>query len=262
LAAYGDSQKVTLSFTIVSGTYGISLKMGGRNVFDITQMLAADLQSAQIAINDTIEAAIATYLSTYKNQTNAASTYFADFGEWDGTNYVWKIPETKREYMFDIISQIMEVNDYAGGLTLIADPVAAAEAGRLSKQGSANATNLGWQFDNMQIVKSRRVADTSFLGTIYAIPTGTVGMVSRVPKENMQGVNTRLYTFSSMNDPLGTGMIMATHEYEEGATTYSTGGETQDVVTQLENSVDYSIVKAPLSSSANHSPIFKFVLEA
>ena len=32
LAAFGDTQKVTLSFYIVSANYGVSLKMGGRNI--------------------------------------------------------------------------------------------------------------------------------------------------------------------------------------------------------------------------------------
>lgn len=262
LAAFGDSQKVTLSFSIVSGTYGISLKMGGRNIFERSQMLAGDLMSASIAINNTIEAAIAAYLAAQKTQSNAASGAYSKMGEWDGTNFVWKIPASEQNFMFQYISEIMAINDYDTPLICIADPVAGAIAGQLQKQGQANANNLGWQFENQQIIQSRRVTDSTYLATVYAIPVGTVGMVNRIPKENRDGVATRLYTYGSMVDPLGTPLVMATHEYEAGASTYGTGGETQDVTTQLENSTDYALVKAPLSSAATDSTIFKFVLEA
>jgi len=112
----------------------------------------------------------------------------------------------------------------------------------------------------MTIIDSRRVADTSYIGTCYAFPTGTVGMVDRIPRGNIAGVSTRLYDYMSMPDPLGTPLTMAVHTYESGDTTFAKGGETQDVIYQYENSVDYSLVKAPLSSASTDSPIFKFVL--
>ena len=262
LAALGDSQKVTLSFTIVAGTYGVSLKLGGRNIFTQAEMLANDLLSASIAVNNTIEAAIAAYLSANKTQTNAASGSYSRFGEWDGTNFCWKIPASKEDYFFQFISEIMSINDYDVPLMLVADPAAGALASKLQKQGQANAVNLGWQFENQTIMQSRRVVDSTFEATVYAIPTGTVGMVSRIPKENMEGVETKLYTYGSMADPLGTPLTLAVHEYETGGSTAAGGGETQDVTFEYENSCDYSIVKAPLSSGANDSTIFKFVLEA
>lgn len=260
LAAFGDSMNVQLAFSIVSANYGVSLKMGGRNMFERSEMLAADLQSAQIASNNVIEAAIATYLSTYKTQTNAASGSYAKFGEWDGTAYCWKIPATEKNFIFQYISEIMAINDYDMPLNVIADPVASAIAGQLAQQGTANATNLGWQFENQTIVKSRRVADSNYQATLYVVPSGTVGMVDRIPTENKEGFVGKDVTYSQMSDPLMTGLTYATHYYETSGSTYSTGGETQDVTFEYENSVDYSIVKAPLSSGATHSTIFKFVL--
>lgn len=261
-AAFGDSQKVTLSFSIVSGTYSVSLKMGGRNIFERSEMLASDLMSASIAINNTIEAAVATYLSANKTQSNAADGNYAEFGEWDDIEKAWKIPDTKRDYMYQYISQVMGINDYSGNLLLIADPVAAAIAAQLAQQGQANATNLGWQFDNMQIVSSRRVADASFLGTVYAIPFGTVGMVDRIPRENKEGFTGKNSDYRSMPDPLGTPLDMATHYREVLADNSSKGSETQDTTFEYENSTDYALVKAPLSSAATDSTIFKFVLES
>jgi len=260
LAAFGDSQKVTLSFGIVSGTYGVSLKMGGRNIFAMEEMLANDLMSAQIAINNDIEADIATYLAASKTQSNAAMNKFAKFGAWDDTEKLWLFDLTEKDYIFQYISKIMGINDYDMPLTVIADPVLAAIAGQLAQQGQANATNLGWQFQNMTIIDSRRVADANYLGVCYAFPTGTVGMVDRIPKENAAGVSTKDYDYGSMPAPLGTPQVMATHGYETGASTHDTGGETQDVIYQYENSVDTAMVKAPLSSANTDSTIFKFGL--
>lgn len=262
LAAFGDSMNVQLSFAIASANYGVSLKMGGRNIFERSQMLAADLESAQISTNNVIEAAVAAYLSTWKTQSNAASGSYAKFGEWDGVNFVWKIPSTEKNFVFQYIAEIMAINDYDMPLNVIADPVGAAIAGQLAQQGSANATNLGWQFENMQIVKSRRVTDATAgnQATFYVIPSGTVGMVDRIPTENREGWDGKDYTYTSMLDPLGTGLEYATHYYEAGADNSATGSETQDVNFQYENSVDYSLVKAPLSSAATDSTIFKFTL--
>ena len=64
LAALGDTQQVTITNTVISGNYGITLKSGGRNLYTREEMLAKDLESASIAINDTLEAVIAAYFST------------------------------------------------------------------------------------------------------------------------------------------------------------------------------------------------------
>lgn len=262
LAAFGDSMNVQLAFAIVSANYGSSLKMGGRNIFEASQMLAADLESAQIASNNVIEAAIAAYLSTYKTQSNAADGSYAKFGEWDGTGYSWQIPSTEKDYAFQYISEIMAINDYDVPLNVIADPVGAAIAGQLAQQGTANATNLGWQFENQTIVKSRRITDATAgnQATFYVMPAGTVGMVDRIPTENREGRILKNYDYTNMIDPLGTGLQYATHYYETGADNSSTGSETQDVTFEYENSVDYSLVKAPLSSATTDSTIFKFTI--
>ena len=261
LAALGDTQQVTITNTIVSGTYGTTLKSGGRNLFRMEETLSHDLESASIAINNTLEAAIATYLSTYRNYINAASTGWARFGAFDATNYHWEVPASAEKWFFQYIQEIMSINDYNVPLDMVCDNAAYALSEQIRTQGGGNDTNTGWQVDNLNIVKSRRVADTNFQATVYVMPRGTVGMVNRIPTENIQGFVGKAVTYSNMADPLGTGLSMATHYYETATTDSSSGGgETQDVTFEYENSTDYGLVKAPISASANYSPIFKFVL--
>ncbi len=260
VAAYGDSQQVTLSFSIKGYVYGSSLKLGDNNIYTMAEMLASDLESQTIANDNVIEALIATYLATYPTQTNGASGSFAEFGEWDSTNFHWQIPASKKDYMFQYIQEIMAINDYDGPLDLVCDNVAWALSKQIRAEGSGNATNLGWQMDGLTLVKTRRVADSGYTATVYAIPSGTVGMVDRVPSLNRMGANTKTYDYGTMADPLGTQLTYANHYYEVGKSTAATGGATQDVGLEYENSVDVALVKAPLSSSGNDSTIFKFVL--
>ena len=264
LNAFGDSQKVTLSFTIGAYKYGVSLKMGGRNIYDRASMLATDLRSQAIAGNNVIEAAAAAYLEANMTQTNGASTSYdgGTLGDWNSTDYVWEIPAVSEDYIFQYIQEIMAINDYDTALDIVCDNVGWTVGEQKRAQGSGNQTNLGWQMDNLNIVKSRRVVDSNYKATFYVMPAGTVGMVDRIPKENKEGHDLKNYTYSNMSDPLGTGMQLATHYYETGADNSSTGAETQDVTFEYENSNDYSFVKAPLSSGANDTPIFKFGLKS
>jgi hypothetical protein len=261
LADFGESPKVTLSVAINAYKYGVSLKMGGRNVLDQAQMLAKDLESQAIAGNNVLEAAIAAYVATYPTQVNAASGSWAKFGAFNGAgDYTWVIPAAEEKWVFDYIREIMSINDYDVPLDIICDNQGWALRNQLATQGQGNDTNTGWQFDGMNIVKSYRVVDSNYAATFYVMPQGSVGMVSRIPSENRRGVSTRLYDYSKMTDPLGTGLELATHAYETGSTTALKGGETQDVTFEYENSHDYAFIKAPLSGGPTYSPIFKFAL--
>jgi len=257
LAALGDTQQVTITNTVISGNYGITLKSGGRNLYTREEMLSKDLESTQIAINNALEAVIAAYFSTYKTQTSA--TIPARFGVWDGTNFLVNVPVSAEKWFFQYIQEVMSINDYDGPLDLVCDNAAWAMFQQYANQGSGNETNTGWQFNNMNIVKSRRVADTGYGATVYAMPRGTVGMVNRIPKENIEGFVGKAQNYSRMADPLGSGLDMAVH-YLETASDSITYGETQDLIFEYENSTDYGMVKAPISASANYSTIYKFVL--
>ena len=259
LAAFGDTQKANLSFSIVSANYGVSLKMGGRNIMSQAEMLSHDLKSALIVIDNTIETAIAAYLSTNKTQHNTADGSYARFGIWSTDK--WIIPASHENWVFQYIQEVMSINDYDMALDIVTDNVGAAIAAQKAAQGSGNATNMGWQFNNMNIVKSRRVADSEYQATFYVMPAGTVGMLDRIPSENREGRTLKNYDYSNMSDELGSGLVNAVHYYETGADNSAVGAETQDVTFEYENSVDYAMLKAPLSNGATYTPIFKFVLD-
>jgi len=61
---------------------------------------------------------------------------------------------------------------------------------------------------------------------------------------------------STIDDPLGSGLKFAVHQYAAGADNEGAAGETQDVDVEVEISLDVAFAKAPMSTS-NASPIFK-----
>jgi hypothetical protein len=256
LAALGDTAQVTISNTIIEGTYGTTLKQGDYNIFTGGEILSHDLLSTSIVINNALEAVIAAYFSTYKS--TVCATIPARFGAWDSSNYLVNVPASAEKWFFQYIQECMSINDYDVPLDLVCDNAAWSIFQQASNQGSGNETNTGWQFGNMNIVKSRRVTDTSYGATVYAMPRGTVGMVNRIPKANRVGVNDLLTAkYSRMADPLGTGLDMAVHYYESAFDGSSYGSETQDIKFEYENSTDYGMVLAPMTSGY---PILKFVL--
>jgi hypothetical protein len=141
-------------------------------------------------------------------------------------------------------------------LDIVCDNDGYAHREQLGAQGTAKDTNTGWQFDKMNIVKSRRVADTNFQATFYVFPQGTVGAVDRIPTENREGFTGKDVTYSNMVDPM-TGIAQAVHYYESAYDGSSAGSETQDLKFEYENSFDYAMVKAPMTTGY---PIFKFAL--
>jgi len=199
-------------------------------------------------------------LETYKSQVNAASGEYTSLGAWDGTEYAWQVPNGSLNYFFQYIGTIMKVNKYHGMVDLVCDPVSYSIAKQLLAQGSSNATNTSFQFDGMTIMMSTDLTnDDGVTGTVYAIPKGTVAMVDWIPAANRRGAITNNYKYSTIGDVSGMGLTLALFEAQEGTDSNTTGAEVQDVNYLYESSVDYSFVKALLSTS-NEYPIFKFQL--
>lgn len=254
-AANGDSQVVSLSWATKAEKFKTSLKIGDRNFISQAKMLAGRMESAWINLMDTIEGVCAAYLASYKSQVQAASN--GELGEWDAANYIWQIDNTNKNYFFQYVQSMMQVNKYNGMIDFIADPVAYAIAVQLMNQGAGNGTNTSFQFGNIRpAMSSSLTADSSFTGWGYAIAAGTVGIIPWIPRENRENVATRLQTYTTMNDPFGLGLTAALHIKETAADTNDNSGEYQDEVVEYELSLDVANVKAPLSVT-DESTIFK-----
>ena len=149
---------------------------------------------------------------------------------------------------------------YKGMFDVVNNVRAQGQAMYLGQQGQGNATNLGWQIDGMNMVASTELTnETGYEWMSYIIPEGTIGILPWIPQLNRSGFGNTFQNggaYRTIEDPLGTGLQFAVHEYASGADNESAGSETQDIDIEVELSIDLAPFKAPMSTS-NASSIFK-----
>ncbi len=249
---FDDSAKVTLTWTTKSDTFKISLKLLDKSVFDFNTVLANKFEQACMNILEDKETEAIAYLraqratqqptikgGTFNSTTDAVEIDAADI-------------EAKR--FFARLRSIMRQNYFSSNLDVIADSNVIVTAEYLAAQGSGNATNYGYQFQNMNIAESVELDDSNYTaGSVLAMPAGSVAALNWIPKQNRQGrgdYNTYVGGYGTFNFM---GYTFAVHGYAQRADTNATNGSEQDVVMEFEVSLDSSYNKAPLSYTTNRT---------
>jgi len=256
--AVGDSGTVNLSYSIYSRPFKYSLKRADYNVFSQGEMIGKQILSAAIDLHSDIETAQMAYLNTNKTQVVISAS--PQSGEWDATNYLFGVLNADKDQYFQWLKMFMKEQYYAAPFDVINNIRAQGHAQFLGQQGQGNATNLGWQIDGMDMGASSELANaTGYDQMSYIIPQGGVGLVDWIPALNRLGHGNIFQNggqYSTMPDPLGSGMTFAVHQYATGVDNDGAGSETQDVDIQVELSVDIAPFKAPMSTT-NLTPIIK-----
>jgi len=255
-----DSTRVEASFSTISAGFTYSLKESDRVFWNQAQMVAAQLRSAIIAIHSSIETDLLATLNTNKSQVVQSST--PKSGSWDSTNYIFQVLNADYDYFLQKLKGFMREQYYKNPpYEVIFDELLYQKAEQIISQGPGNSENLAWQGMGVDALASQELsADDGYLGMGYSFTPGSIGILPWIPKLNRQGFGD---TFSNggfyynIPDPMGTGLVFAIHEYASGADNDGTSGETQDVDIEVEVSVDYAPVIAPMSTS-NESPVYKF----
>jgi len=253
----GDSDKATISFVTRGQIFKWSKKQADRDsVFTLEQMKAKLFLGHIGLLLDTLETYYLAYLSTNKSQVSAEPS----LGSWDGTNYLYRVPNGDADYFFQRTKGFMRENYYKGALQLVGNEAIIQRAERLMNQGAGNSENLAWQLSNIEpFVTTELSNDDGYLGMAYVIPKGTVGLEQWIPDLNIKGdghPNQLGGMYYSIPCPYGTGFTYAVHEIAVGADNNGAAGETQDVDVEVEISIDTAPVKAIMTTS-NASPIFK-----
>lgn len=253
-----DSRKQTVSFATYGADFSYSLKSAGRNIWELEDLLAAQMQSAFIAIMEDIESDVIARLDANRSQVSISSPLG---GSWDGVNFWFTVANADTDFWMQRVSGFMRQNKYTGMFDAITDDLTYQQAEKIANQGGGNSTNLAFQVGNLSILPTiEPTVPASSDGVGYVFPQGTVGCIDWIPVENREGYGSSgevggLYT--SIQDPYGLGLTFALHQYQQAADSNSADGETQDVVYQVELSIDLAFVEAD-TSTANESSIFKF----
>lgn len=272
----GNSIAVGLTWQTITETFEISMKQGDANVFTYQEMLANELMQAALNIHSRLGTTFLNFMYAHRNQLQLANPQGATA---DGVNFDYAIAGADQLYFFQKLRSIMDQHNYRGQLDIIADSLAFMQAQKLRAQGTQNATNLTFQFDNMDIYNTTEQIDAnSLLGTALAMPAGTFSALPWIPKQNRMGYGDyESYNggYGTMVDPLGLTLTeldaqgasvavplsYAVYAFTQASDDQANNGYFQDQVTTFEISIDVAPTLAPLSG-ANESVVNEFVQAA
>lgn len=238
-----DSAKVTLSWTIKADKTTISLKLLDNSVHDFNMVLANKLEQCCMNILEAKETEAIAYLQAQKASQQPTGLQGATLNAG-----VLEIAGVDDKQIFARIRSIMRQNYFSGGLDMIVDSNLSVKAEFLNAQGNGNATNYGYQFNNLRIAESIELTEGAYNnGVAIVMPQGGACALNWIPKQNRQGsgdYNSYVGGFGVFNFM---GYQFALHGYAQRSDTSATNGNTQDVTMEFEVSLDSSYNKAPLS---------------
>lgn len=268
----GDSLEVPLTWNSEVDTFSISIKQNDNNIISWEENYASQMQNSVYNVLSALETRFITNLEADRTQYNVGG----GSGTWDGTDYVYEITGTESDYFYQNVRVVMNQNLHRGQLIAVGDSLSGLQASRSISQGTGNATNLGWQFQNMTIVQSTNnildgLTDT-YNGAALVFPMDLAGAVFWIPKQNrrpLDPVQALSYNgaWGSINvdiyDDKGNvayTVPFAIHSYAERADASGNNGSEQDVVIQVEVSLDMAYISAPLSDfrGSNESVVYGF----
>ncbi len=257
--AKGDSGVLTLSFSTKSDVFKISLKQGDNNVYSNDEMFMSEMQNVIANFAEGLEAASSVFLFSNRSGINPAAVE----GKMNHTRDTYEILDAVETRAVQITKIVMDINKYGGAYEVYCDSISYNKFQYQAAQGAQNATNLSFQFGGVTFIHSvgltAQAASLSYTkGYWLAVPVGSVGLLPWIPKQNRQGVSTSVNRYGSIVNPVD-GMLYAIHEYESRADDQGNNGQRQDVVKEVEVSIDLAFEVAPLSA-ADETPIMAFAI--
>lgn len=267
----GDSGTLTPSWTTYNDKFSISIKQADNNVYSLADMFTNELTNLFINLLENAETVGTTYLMTNRSHVTAATFSNAndDLGVFNGATYVHEIPSSAMMAMNNFnamfgstIQTVMNVNNYSN-YTIVCDSVAWAKCNFIAAQGQGNATNLSFTLNGVTFIHAIKLNALAVAlgyteGFAFAVPEGTIGCLPWIPKQNREGLETKIQTYGSVINPIDN-QLYAIHDYPTASDQSSAGGYTQDELEQYEGSIDLAFQHAPLSA-AGETPIFAFAI--
>jgi len=256
----GDSAAVTLSWDSMVETFSISIKQNDNNIMSFEENYAAQMQSCVYNLLERHETAKLAQLIADRTEICKGRVQ----GTWDDTNFLMKINSGNADKFFQNIRTGMKNNLFRNNIMVIADSLAYMNADFASAQGQANATNLGFQFNGMNIAMTTNDIFSDYDGSAIAFPMEMAGIVPWIPKQNRKPLDPALamsyvgdygsFPVSVLDDKgnVAYTLDIAIHAYAQRSDTSSSGtntnGSKQDVTLEVELSLDMAYVSAPLSN--------------
>lgn len=246
----GDSGTLTPTWVTRSDVFSQSLKQADASIYTAEEEIANEMMNTIANFMEGLDNLASATVFNNRSGVNIAAVE----GTFDATNDVFEITDsTNGNRAIQITRMVMDINKYKGVYDIVCDSIAFNKFQMTAAQGVSNATNYSFQFNGVTFIhdpylyaRATTLDATYVKGFWQAIPRGTIGALTWIPKQNRQGVNTTVNMYGSIFNPFD-GQQYAMHSYETRADGSSANGYTQDVVTQFQVSLDTALEHAPLS---------------
>lgn len=260
--AKGDTGILTPSWTTYSDEFVSTLKSGDSNTYNNAEQLNIELQNVIANFSEGLESAAASSVFNSRSQVNNAVAE----GSFDGVTNTFQITEaTAGTRAIQISKSMAYENKYNGGLVAICDTIAYNKFEYQANQGSANSENLSFQFSGMDFLHSVEMNSLAAglgitKGFWIVVPMGMMAALPWIPVQNRNGYESKENLYTSIQNPID-GLSYASHSYEERIDGTPLNGETQDLKTEFQISLDVAFDYAPVpSSGAGASPLLAAAL--
>ncbi len=258
--AKGDTGILTPSWATYHDHFSYSLKQANNNIYSQQEMLMNEWQNVMSNMVEGHESVATAFLFASRSGVNSAvveGTFNAGTDTFEISADANTTFGTYNNRAAQITKIVMDINKWGGNYSVICDSVSYAKFQAQAAQGSSNATNLSFQFMGVTFIHSTELyamaANIGYTnGYWIAIPFGTVGCLPHIPKENKIGVVTTVGNYGTIINPID-GLQLAVHTYEVSKDDAAANGYTQDVLTEVEASIDLAFDHAPLSVSGESS---------
>jgi hypothetical protein len=260
----GDSAVVTPTWSTSTDVFSMSLKQYDNNTFSMQEGLNNLFENAYLNMVESLEDDAQDFIYGDRSGVNVST---GGGGTFDATDDVYNFANADVNTIIQKTKTVMEENGYKGAITIFADSIAYDLFKYQAFQGAGNDVNLSFQFEGITFVRSIGYASkflplvgTYLTGVWTAVANDSIGAMPWIPKQNREGVVTRLQTYSSGVSPYD-GTPYAIHSYETKSDESAKNGMTQDEVTEIEVSQDMSFMSSPITV-ADETALFAFSLQA
>jgi len=257
--AMGDSGRQTLSFVTYADSFTISDDNVRNNRYEAAKILAAQIRNARLNIGADIETAMVAALEAGRSTTQGVRS----LSTWDGVNNIMVTSNANDANYYNYMETDLKALNYFGRLQEVHSYNLHALAMEQTAQGSANSTNLQFQYGDIDFYNSSSITNsTDHFGTSYVSEIGALGLVDWIPGKNRTGLMGHAdFDFMSVPDPFGVFDQFAVAVYKKVQDSTSgdadIGGTTQDAVWIYEWSIDVAPFITPITSD---KAVYKYAL--
>lgn len=168
----------TLTFVIASGGFTMIPARHQNNDISYQADFNAKMRKLMFAFLNSMDSAVLTSLGTNKNQIQPDL-----LGKYAFTSNTLEVPKSYEDSFYsdlEILLMSKDMNPDLAPLNVIGNPYVASKVKYLGQQGGGNYQNLAYQFDGKDFYFTNNLSNgTGHNGTMYFMPKGSVGIVTR-----------------------------------------------------------------------------------